>query len=180
MKLPRSSSPSLCLTLATVFVVGTTRAAAEGTSVGVPKAQPVFNVDLPEGWRAKDALTGISPELWSKDNGISVSFEKAGTLAGDEPGKARVDNEAKMAAMGEKDIKCTQPAAVAGEEVAGHKTYQTAYTYGAGEDASMIQVDAFSVDGKDYYLARFRGPKAKMEAGAEVIAGVLESIAAAK
>ncbi len=180
MKLNRTFGFTIALIVAAGLHFGAGRCQADPTAVGVPKGSPVFNVEMPDGWKAKDALTGISPELWSADNGINVSFQKVGAFADDEAGKTRVDNEAKMTALGAKDIKCTEPPAVAAAEVAGNKSYQTTYTYGTGDEAYMVQVNAFSLDGKEYYLAQFRGPVAKVQAGSASIAGLLESIAAEK
>lgn len=150
-------------------------ASRAGDEVGVPKDAPVFKVTLPDGWEAKDAITGISPELNNR-KGLYVDFKK---LSGAD--EKAVEAVAKERVAFDKDIKTDEPVAALPEQVAGNKAYQIKMSsVSMPPERDFYQVIGFSVDGKTYYAATFHGMEAVVKAGSEDIAAILASIASAK
>jgi hypothetical protein len=167
-----------CLVFGAVFTfVCSAEDEEEGKAVSVPKDDPVFTVTVPADWRDQDAPSGMSPEIWSPDNGVNLSFRKLGELPDDNAAQTKITNEAKAHAVWESNVKIGN--AAPGEEIAGHKSYQVSETYmSSGTDPYMYQVNAFTIDGKTYYAAMFRGPEEKIKAASETIAHLLASIKA--
>lgn len=152
--------------------------AGGGSTVGVPKDNPVFTIMMPEGWRTANALSGLDPEIWSKDNGVNVSFKKLGEL--DEAGtKTKIKGDANSIAMSETNQKVTFEAGAWDTQIAGNKAYRIAQTYtSGGTDPYAWEEYAFSLDGKTYYGVQFRGPEQPMKAAADIITKMLASIKA--
>ena len=156
-----------------LFVAPATRA---GEEVSVPKDAPVFKVTMPDGWKAKDALSGISPQL-SNEKGLVVDFKKLSNP----DGKAGTEAAAKERVEYDPGKQTDEPIAELPEQVAGNKAYQmkvSSLLY--PPDRYTYKVVGFTLDGKTYYAAVFNGDEKIVNAGSEDIAAILASITAAK
>jgi len=150
-----------------------------GDEVGVPKDGPAFKVTMPDGWEAKDAITGISPEL-ANGKGLVVHFKKL-SGADEKAVMAATEKVAKERVEYDKEIKTDEAIAALPDPVAGNKAYQvTMSSVSMPPDRYMYHVISFSVDGKTYYAAPFQGAEVVVKASSEDIAAILAAITPAK
>ena len=153
-----------------------TPAIRAGDEVAIPKDAPVFKVTMPDGWEAKDAITGLSPELNNR-KGLYVNFKKLSKP----DGKAATEAEAKDRVEYNNDKKIDEPITEIPDPVAGNKAYSIKVScVSMPPERDFYQVVGFTVDGKTWYAATFHGMEQVVKESTEEIVAILASIVAAK
>jgi hypothetical protein len=137
-------------------------------SVGFPKDQPAFTINLPSGWKvdwieASDLPGGPRLQLMAGDGEADLSIKalaQSAEIVDETSAKANLTKVALLDLQDLEATKCTAPEEIS---VAGFKAYKTKVT----TDMGFMEYTVFTPDGKTYF-AMF-----SLNGGAEPVVGAI-------
>ena len=135
-----------------VFLSTSFASALRADSVGFPKDQPAFTIDLPAGWKADwieaaDLPGGPRLQLMAGDGEADLSIKSllpSAEITDEASAKTNLTKVALLDLQEFEASKCTAPEETT---VAGRKAYRTKVT----TDMGFMEYTVFTPDGKTYF-----------------------------
>jgi hypothetical protein len=150
---------------------------AAGT-VGFPKDKPLFQIDLPQGWKANTRGDGTLMISSTAGQDISTLWDfalRGLTMHGNAPkGFTQSRAEELIKGLQFTDVKCTKPPTEM--QIAGHKGFMTAYEGNMKGKPFFFDLAVFSLDEMNYFyvfgLAAQKTGKPALEHQSAILASV--------
>jgi hypothetical protein len=136
---------------------------AEGQKISVPADKPLFTIELPDGWKCTEPVTPDSILSWSGDAALTGQFAKLGEFSDGAAAKKKALEEAQIFLTMSGDSKASAPTAKE-EEIAGHPGWVITGKYNSSGKANVLQLVAFTADGKNYNEVVVQCPESTMPA----------------
>lgn len=154
---------------------------AAGT-VEFPKDKPIFQIDLPKGWKANTRGDGTLHISSTTGQDVSTLWDYALrglTMHGDAPqGFTHNRAEELVKDLRFTDVKCTKPPTEM--QIAGHKGFMTAYEGNMKGKPFFFDLAVFSLDEMHYFYVFGLAAQSTGKPALEHQSGILASIKAAK